>query len=260
MSILNTGLLIFLLFFTLVVFDLLIIRKLLKVYRLKKITVNLYFLMAFICVFAGSAVIGIYSFLFSFTQALPSYHSTFNDVLLLRSLLMIGIAICTVALIFINFFSFENTFPEHKKPLMVLVTISGTLFVTILVIANINGLLGGNLAIIQSGYSYYSIQIVVLALIFILPSIISTPSVFFYYAKQVRKMNEGWANRSVVFGIAFLLTSIGFIVGNLFSGDEVTYVLLTLAGISLILIGAIMLYFCVVMPNWFKKLIKWEDD
>jgi len=143
---------------------------------------------------------------------------------------------------------------------MIVIAISGSLFIIILTIANVNGVLGGTLANISGSYTIYDPIIVMLGVISIAPSTVSSPALFLYYGAKVRAKDEGRANRGLIFGISFLLTNIGFVMGNILTGTELTYAIIITVGISLILLSAILVFFCLYMPKWFKKLIKWQSD
>ena len=251
----------FILFPILAGLTLITVRRLFKTYKLKKENSILYFLTAFTLVLVGALVLATGVILTGILSGFnPNYVLTFSDEVIVRSTLMIGLAISTSALVLINFFSFENTFPDRKIPLMIIAAISGAAFVIVLVLANINGTFGGDLAVMLGSFPYYHPIIAILAVIAIAPSTISTPAVFLYYARKVRSMDEGRANRSLILGTGFLLTNVGYVIGTIIVGNLISYIILSLISRILVFISAIVILFCVIMPEWFKRMIKWKVD
>ncbi len=238
------------------ILTLLSMRKLMQTYKINKEKSVLYFIWAFIFALIGSITLTFFSIMAAYNFYInPSYSPSSAEEMIGLLGLIIGITLSTIGLIFINIFSFENTYPDKKKPLIVLVVISGALFVFTLIFALVNSINGGNLAIIEGYYLFYDPLIVILGFLSILPSTISTPTVFIYFSRKMHAKSKGKANRSLLFGIGFLFTNIGFVIGTLSFGNADIYLIISMISRTVVFLSAIIIYLCIILPDWFKKKI-----
>ena len=241
------------------IFSLLALLKLIKSYRLKKSRAILIFILAFIFALTGSIILAAVS---TWVTVLSSqgFQATPITELIGRVGLLSGIALSILGLIFVNIFSFENTFPEKIKILTLIVSISGTIFLIILIFAHVNQMFGGNLVVISGTSPLYDINIVLLGYVSIFPSTISTPSVFLYFGYKIRSTDIGKANRSYILGTCFLLLNLGFVFGTLTFGNEFLFIIMSFISSIIVCLSSILIYLCISLPEWFKIAIKMTDE
>ena len=241
------------------VFSFLALLKLIKSYRYKQSKATLIFILAFLFALTGSIVLASVSTWVMVLSA-QGFQPTLITELIGRVGLLSGVALSILGLIFVNIFSFENTFPDKIKILTLIVSISGTIFMIILILAHVNEFLGGNLVEISGTYPLYHINIVILGYISIFPSTISTPSVFLYFGYKIRSSDIGKANRSYILGTCFLLLNLGFVLGTLTFGNEFLFIIMSFFSSIIVCLSSILIYLCISMPEWFKNAIKWTTE
>ncbi|NHI95035.1 MAG: hypothetical protein EAX96_21270 [Candidatus Lokiarchaeota archaeon] len=241
------------------IFSLLALLKLISAYKHKKSRATLIFILAFIFALTGSIILASVSIWITALYS-QGVQPSFITELVGRVGLLLGITLSVLGLIFVNIFSFENTFPDKIKILTLIVSISGAVFIYILILAHVNQIFGGDLVVITGTSPLYHINIVLLGYIAILPSTISTPTVFLYSGSKIRSMDVGKSNRSIIFGICFLLLNLGFVFGTLTFGSDFLFVIMSFISSIIVCFSSILIYLCIKMPEWFKNRIKWTDE
>ncbi len=216
----------------------LIIYELYKDYRRDKLTETLLFLLGMIFLIISNVLV-VFSRLCYATWGLPG----------LGELLTINMYLSAqICYLFVNAFAIRVTYPKRFN----------VIFIFLLVLSGI--LLGTqSWAIIQGPPHtkivdfaiFFSIEIILIRIILLIPFGAIPVGVFFYFAKKVRNENKANSNRSIWFGIGILL----FVIAIVF-----TSISRELSTIQVLFIpAAIIFYVCFAMPDWFKRRIGWAD-
>lgn len=216
-------------------------RILLKSYKENKARPTLYFFLAFILLIIAAIFLFIEQF----------GYSSIGD----PNIGDIGGVIATIAvgssMVFVDLFSFHNTFPGKVKILGTIVGLVTAIYVGTIIWAILTGPPVKD--VINSEIVYLETWINILIYCTVIPIIIVAPFTFYYYAYRVRDENKPNSRRSLwlgtglaIFGAGYIAELAPFFPTILSIPFRVTY-----------LIAAIILYNCFTLPEWFKKRIGW---
>ncbi|NHI91868.1 MAG: hypothetical protein EAX96_05155 [Candidatus Lokiarchaeota archaeon] len=176
-----------------------------------------------------------------------------------RMMAILALIFSGTAIVLINYFSFNNTFPEKKVGLTIIISLVAVIYVSILTHANINGLYGGNLSDIIAGEVAYDPTISLISFICLIPLGLISPIMFFYFSVQSASLNKANSLRSFWMGVAISAFFSGYILEVMAIASPIVDILL-IFGRILMFVAALILYICFSMPDWFKNKIGWVEE
>jgi len=213
-------------------------------WKRKKVRETLIFAVGFL--FASMGIIGlaIEKFLFAY------YLSTPLGEPLGRLSGIIAISVSIGALICVNAFALLMTYEEHLKKALPLISILAIIPCVILCVA-----IGTGVATIVNGEFNYPIYITIVMAAMVLPVLLNPSMTFFYYAFKIRKKSKPHYLRTLTMGIALAVLAISFIVE--LAGASLIMAIIMRGGFFAF---AILMYNALILPDWYKRMIKWSEE
>ena len=154
--------------------------------------------------------------------------------------------------IFISLVTFDLTFPDKKRGLIIPIIILVFAYLTLTFIAIFY--LGDPWSFVQEGELFYAYPIMITLYVLVSPVLFIAPIVFFYYS-IVNRDNKPQSIKSFWMGLAILVFGVAYLI-------EIgpIAIILTVPMRLGYIFAATVLYICFAMPDWFKRAIKWEED
>ncbi|MFX0138619.1 MAG: hypothetical protein ACFFDN_33560 [Candidatus Hodarchaeota archaeon] len=165
---------------------------------------------------------------------------------------IIAFSCVSVAIVSINYFTFNMTYPDHKKILTMIVLILTIIHNIVLIFAILSG---PPYADVINYELVYDISINRIVYPILLSIILIPPIIFFYFSSKSREENRPNSIRALWMGIGIICFDIGYLT-------EVAPIFPTELSIPLRIlfaVAALIMYVCFSMPDWFKKKIGWID-
>jgi len=159
--------------------------------------------------------------------------------------------------IFIGLITFQLT-TEHKWRYMIFIFILVATYITVTGLSIFlsdygTAIFGQPITYVQEGELFYIPPVMVFNYLLIGPILMLAPITFFYYA-IVNRDNKPNAIRSFWMGMAILVFAVAYLIEI---GPITVWIAVPMR--FGYIFAATTLYICFSMPEWFKKIIKWED-
>ncbi|MHA1143238.1 MAG: hypothetical protein ACTSRW_00715 [Candidatus Helarchaeota archaeon] len=165
---------------------------------------------------------------------------------------MIAIALSFTGIVLMDAFAIMLTYPERARTYTVIIAIVVAIAGVVLIFSIATGIAWLDL---NRELDYPVLIKLGVVPLMMFPPLFIPFIVFLYYAISIRKQSKPRMKRAYAMSIAFLILAISM-VGEL-AGAPMPFPLIMRIGFF---VFAILMYFSFVMPNWYKRVIGWEEE